>query len=286
MTSAACLTRRSLVAGLGCAVAGSRPLTAAQPLRFGLTPVFLTDDLALLGDLTEYLETAVQNPVELVMRRTYQEVTALLVAGQLDAAWICGYPFVKFRPALKLLGVPVWRGRPLYQSYLIVGRDRQAHTIDDLRGDLHAYSDPDSNSGYLVTRARLLASTDEPDRFFRRTIFTYAHRNVVRAVASGLAQSGSVDGYVLEVMKTVEPDLARKVKPIWRSQWLGFPPVAGPARPANPHATEAAQRALLAMDRNPLGKRILAALELDGFAIQPSSLYDPIARTMASAGLG
>jgi phosphonate transport system substrate-binding protein len=40
----------------------------------------------------------------------------MLLAGQIDAAWICGYPFVRHRDALTAMAVPVRRGRPLYHT--------------------------------------------------------------------------------------------------------------------------------------------------------------------------
>jgi ABC-type phosphate/phosphonate transport system substrate-binding protein len=54
--------------------------------------------------------------------------------------------------------------------------------------------DPGSDSGWLVTAAALAQRTLSLERFFAQTIFTYGHRNVVRAVASGLVMSGSIDG--------------------------------------------------------------------------------------------
>ena len=51
---------------------------------------------------------------------------------------------------------------------------------------------------------------------------------MIRAVASGLAQSGSVDGYVYEVMRETEPELVKQTSIVRRSEWLGFPPVASP----------------------------------------------------------
>src|SRR5262245_17747158 len=91
--------------------------SADAPLRFALTPVLLTSDLVMLEELKAYLARATERPVHLVTRRTYQEITALLVSRQVDAAWICGYPLVAFRNELALVAVPLWRGRPLYQSY-------------------------------------------------------------------------------------------------------------------------------------------------------------------------
>ena len=77
---------------------------------------------------------------------------------------------------------------------------------------MHAFSDPDSNSGYLVTWALLAETGETPEALLPPDIFTYGHRNVVRAVASGLAQSGSVDGYVWDVVSDIEPDLAAKTQ--------------------------------------------------------------------------
>lgn len=247
-----------------------------RAVRFGLTPVFLSNDLDLLARLGAFLERRTGGTVELVMRRTYQEITALLVSGQLDAAWICGYPFVQYRDRLALVAVPVWRGDTLYRSYLIVPKGRAATDLAHLRGDIHAFSDPDSNSGFLVTSALLARNGLHPDTFFRKAIFTYGHRNVVRAVASGLAQSGSVDGYVLEVLREVEPALAGRVAVIRASEWLGFPPVAAPRGAGE--AAEAIRHALLAMADDDEGREVLAWLRLDGFALRRPALYDPIAR--------
>jgi len=72
-------TRRGLLAtaaGLA-ATAGAR-----EPLRLGLTPVFLDNDLILLRRLQAHLEARTGWPCRLVKRRSYQEITVLLLAGR------------------------------------------------------------------------------------------------------------------------------------------------------------------------------------------------------------
>ncbi len=275
-------TRRFIISGLAAvsfgALAGTAKGNAA--LKFGLTPVFLSNDLELLSRLKNYLSRQTGREVQLVQRRTYEEITALLLSGQLTAAWICGYPLVQYRDKLALVAVPLWREQPLYRSYLIVPAGREAGSIDDLRGDLHAFSDPNSNSGFLVTAALLAEKGLKPEGFFRDTIFTYGHRNVVRAVASGLAQSGSVDGYVWEVMASLEPELTSRTKVIRKSELLGFPPVACLAAQANSTDVELIRKALLSMADDPEGRAILSLLKLDGFTEEPQSLYDPIVAKM------
>ncbi|WP_035693370.1 PhnD/SsuA/transferrin family substrate-binding protein [Azospirillum halopraeferens] len=271
--------RRTVLAGLaaGAAAMTARPGRGADPLRFGLTPVFLDSDAELLGALEAYLGERVGRSVALVQRRTYQEITTLLLTGHLDAAWICGFPFVQYRSRLALVAVPVYRGRPLYRSYLIVGAGSGAATVEDLRGTVHAFSDPDSNSGFLVTQHLLATREETPARFFRRSFFTYGHRNVVRAVATGLAGSGSVDGYVHDVMGQAEPALVAGTRVLHRSPWLGFPPVACHAARQDAPEIRALRGALLSMPDHPAGRAVLDLLRLDGFAVEPPSLFDPIA---------
>ena len=141
--------------------------------------------------------------------------------------------------------------------------------MEDLKGDLHAFSDPNSNSGYLVTAALLAERGLRPEQFFRQTIFTYGHRNVVRAVASGLAQSGSVDGYVWEVMASLEPELTSRTKVLRKSELLGFPPVACLARQSDDPGVTLIRKALLAMKNDAGGRDVLKLLRLDGFAEEP-----------------
>ena len=264
-------------------VAVGQPVVRASstPIRFGLTPVFLNNDLELLARLQAYLSRSTGHEVVLVQRRTYEEITSLLLSGQLTAAWICGYPFVAAAAELSLVAVPVWRGKPLYQSYIIVDADRAATRLDELRDDVHAFSDPNSNSGYLVTRAALAELRLRPDEFFRRSFFTYGHRNVVRAVAAGLAQSGSVDGYVWEVLSDIEPELTRSTRILRRSEWLGFPPIACLQRLNAAPGTIALRHALLAMNHDAVGADVLKQLRLDGFLEAAPSLFDTIGSKIA-----
>ncbi len=259
----------------------------SERVRFGLTPVLLTSDLNLLDLLQSYLETSTGRAVELVTRRTYQEISALLISSQLDGAWICSPPFLTYQAELELLAVPIWNGKPLYRSYLVADAHRNASSIEELAGDIHAFSDPDSNSGYVATAAELARKGERPQTFFRQIFFTYGHENVVRAVASGLAQSGSVDGYVYEVLKEMEPGLTSLTRVVRPSPWYGFPPIAGPLAAVGTKKRDQLRNALLTMHKDPQGQALLKALRLDAFADEPPSLFASVAENMALLrGLG
>ena len=261
-------------------MAPALPGSAAKPFRLGLTPVFLDNDAVVIERLQAALTEALHMPVQMEQRRTYKEVTEMLLEGALDAAWLCGFPYLQHRDALSLVAVPVWNGEPLYRSYLIVGAGDDAQALADLEGDVHAFSDPDSNSGYLVTASDLAMKGLRAEDFFGRTIFTYGHRNVVRAVSSGLVRSGSVDGYVWEALARMEPALTAGTRVIARSEWLGFPPVC--ARRDRMQDAEIArfQDAVLNFGDTADGRAALELLQLDGMTKATPALFDGIARRM------
>lgn len=239
----------------------------------GLTPVFLDNNMRLLSLLQEYLSQRLHRPVVLVKRRTYREISMLLLSGQLDAAWICDFPYVQYQDRLALVAVPLYRHQPLRQAYVIVNQGSKATTFDDIRGTVHALSDPDSTSGYLITRWLLALRGESPAEFFQNSFFTYSHRNIIRAIGSGLGESGSVDGYVWDVMKEREPQIVDKTRIVFRSEPLGFPPVVALKTSRDLPATQALAAALLGMTSDRLGREILSLLALDGFTTASPDLY-------------
>ena len=154
----------------------------------------------------------------------------------------------------------------------------------NLRGGTHAFSDPDSNSGFLVTASDLVRMGESPERFFSRAIFTYGHRNVVRAVAGGLTRSGSVDGYVWEALSVAEPELCARTRIIARSEWLGFPPFVARADRLSDPDVAACGSALLGLAGTVAGRTALELLFLDGVASAKPDLFDGIAVRMAALG--
>ena len=148
---------------------------------------------------------------------------------------------------LAILSVPVWNQKPLYQSYLIVSADRDPSDLSQLKVGVHAISDPGSNSGYIVTQSEFVARDENRNNFFEKSFFTFGQRNVLRAVASGLAQPGSVDGYVWEAVSANEPDLAAQTKAVWKSEWFGFPPIACRRSQLPTEIVQSLQAALITM---------------------------------------
>jgi phosphonate transport system substrate-binding protein len=262
-------------------IAGSALAADEQrPLLIGTTPVFLDDQTAFLSEWKSYIEQKLKRPVAFVQRRSYREISDLVMSGKIDFAWVCGYPFVREKPRMKLLAVPVFQGQPLYRSYVIVPvSDTKTRSVTDLHDKIYAYSDPDSNSGWLVLQAELKRQGIDSASFFHKTFFTWAHRKVVEAVAAGVAQGGSVDGYVWETLAVRNPKLTARTRIVEKSAQHGFPPFV--ARQNIPtEEFDAMQSMLVGMAGDPDGRRLLRELNLDGFEAGSDSLFNSIEKNM------
>ncbi|CAE6802309.1 putative ABC transporter phosphite binding protein PhnD1 [Paraburkholderia domus] len=263
------------------AVANENPAVA-----FGTTAVFLDNEISLLEQWSRELGDVCSADVRFVQRNSYREIDDLIADNRLDLAWVCGFPYVTHEETMRLMAIPDYLGQPLYHSYLIVPSS-DAHTthITQLRNRVFAFSDPGSNSGFLVPTTELIRAGIRPTRFFRKSFFTYAHRKVIDAVTSGLADAGEIDGYVYDTIQKQYPERTRDVRVAWRSPLYGFPPIVA-RRSLDEESFLRIQRALVGMKDQPAGRDVLQRLNLDGFVPDDDKVFDGIRRLVAILNAG
>ena len=275
-------SRRGLM--LAAASLAAAPLQAgadeAASIRIGLTPVFLDSRSGFLQRWRKYLERDLGTSVAFVQRRSYADILELLMNGQLNAAWLCGYPYVRYKASLQLVAVPRYQGAPLYSAYIITGPSaKSTNRFDELRGKVFAYSDPLSNSGFLFAKDQLHALGEQDTRFFRKSFFAFGHQNVISAVSEGLADAGSVDGYVWDSLHQLRPELTRNTRILAKSGKFGFPPFVAPKNRPQQEIL-ALRKALLSMQASVDGKELLRELNLDGFESGQPALFSSIEEMM------
>ncbi len=255
----------------------AEPVPSVPPLRLALSAVFLGERQDLISRWKIYLETHLQRPIVFVQRRSYRELTDLFTQGQLDAGWVCAAPYTLHKSVQRLLAIPVWQGEPLYQSYLIVSeRDTATRSIADLRGKIFAYSDPESNSSFFVTQGELVDLGVDTDTFFAKTLFTYAHRKNVEAVAARLVDGARVDGYIYDMLRLQSPELIAKTRIVQKSDKYGFPPIVSRADLPEEDFHKL-QETLINMNNDTEGEALLEAMGLDGFVRGDDHLFDGVA---------
>src|ERR1700687_2486834 len=89
-------------------------------LRVGLPHVIVDRQYRLMDDWQEYLQTKLQRQIELVIRKNDSDTMDHLPLERLDFAWVADYHDADLPRELRLVAVPLYKGRPYFRSYLIV----------------------------------------------------------------------------------------------------------------------------------------------------------------------
>jgi phosphonate transport system substrate-binding protein len=229
--------------------------------------------------LLDYISGKLGREVQLIQRKTYDEINELLGKGEIDMAFLCSGPYVKGKEkyGFELLATPRVQGSHLYQAYLIVNKGSPYHHLDDLRGRIFAFTDPDSNTGRLVPMYWLAQMKEQPETFFGKSIYTYSHDNAILAVAKALVDGASVDGLIWEYYNHKNPTFTSKTRIIKKSEPYGIPPLVA-SKYLLPELKEHIRELLFSMHQDPEGQEILRELMIDRFIAPEEEWYHPIRR--------
>jgi phosphonate transport system substrate-binding protein len=255
-----------------------RSSSAVKPLRIGMGAMITPrEGFIYYSQLKAYIEKRLGQPVQLIDRVNYDEINQLLESKDIDAAFVCAGPYVEGRErfGMQLLAMPLVKGRPVYQSYIIVPAGSTARSLEDLRGTTFAFTDPKSNSGKLVPTYLLSKLNETPQHFFDKVEFTYGHDKSIRAVAEGIVDGAAVDSLIWEYLVQKHPELTAKVRILLRSEEYGIPPFV--VRPGlDKGLKKRLQEILLRAGDDEEGRRILKGMMIDGFVAGDDRNYDSI----------
>ena len=228
-------------------------------------------------NLLSYLGDHLNYKIQLVQRKTYDEINELFLKRQIDLAFICSGPYAvgKEKYGFEALAVPVIRGEPSYQAYLIVNKNSAIENIEGLRGGVFAMTDPASNTGAMVPLYWLAKMGEKPDTFFKTVTFTYSHDNSILAVAKSLVDGASVDGMIWEYYNARNPLYTSQTRVIKKSTSFGSPPFVA-SKYLSLKIKEKSRDLLLYMHKDPKGRSILKELMIDRFVAPKDAWYQPV----------
>lgn len=255
------------------------PATQAKEneLKIAVTGVISPKETFILyQELFTYMSKKLGIPVKLVQRETYKEINDMLREGRIDAALVCSGAYVEGSEfGMELLVAPTVNGAAVYYSYLIVPKDSDTTSFEQLRGKKFAFSDPLSNSGKLVPTYRLAKMNETPASFFSMYIFTYNHDKSIEAVAEKLVDGANVDSLIWDYLQETRPQLTAKTKIIEKSPPYGINPVVV-SKNLNPALKEKLKQTFLQMHKDEEGRRTLEKLRIDRFVEIDDSYYSAI----------
>jgi phosphonate transport system substrate-binding protein len=226
------------------------------------------------------------NGAELVIGESFNQFDN----GEIDAGFICGLPYIQLArqaPApVELLAAPVlsgsrYAGRPIYFSDVIVHRTSPVRSFAELRGRTWAYNDPDSHSGYSLSRHRLV-TMGETRGFFSRVVEAGFHQRAIRMVAAGAVDAAAIDSQVLAIEFRDHPDLAAELQVIDVFGPSTIQPVVA-SRHLPVEVKAALRTALLRLGDDPAGRKELAKGFVERFVPVTDRDYDDIRGMLAAA---
>ncbi len=278
------LLAATVILPASCGDRGSERVGQPAVVHFGIGGMLTPEEgRRYYVDLIKYLSGKGGYDLREVPAKSYADYNAKLRDGEIDVSFVCSGPYVAGHDdfGLELLVQPQAYGKTTYNSYIIVPAGSAARTIRDLRGKTFAFTDPQSNTGCLVPT--YLLARDEgatPERFFSKVIFTGSHDGAIAGVAYNFVDGAAVDSLIWEYANVVDPALTARTRILLVSQPFGIPPVV--ARPdADPRVKDAVRKALLEMDKDAEGKKILAGMKIERFLPADDRSFDSIREMQA-----
>lgn len=242
-------------------------VTQTETLRVAVAAILSPQGtVASYQALLDYLGEKLGVPVQMVQRRTYQEINELIAKGSIDLAFVCTGAYQAGAAEMTVLVVPQINGATTYRAVILASRKAGVHSFAELRGKSFAFSDPMSNTGFAYPQFLLTAMDESAATFFSRTTFTYSHDRTISAITEGMATAGSVDELVYRHALKRDPTLADTLIVLQRSAEFPMPPVVVPRQKDGAFIAKV-RKVLLELHQDETGKRILRNLDIDRFVL-------------------
>ena len=136
------------------------------------------------------MEEALGVPVKVFTPADYDGVIQGMLGGTIDYAWLGASSYAKiYLTDPEAVDVALTKqnldGSTGYYSFGFARKDSGITKIEDAKGKVFAFGDPNSTSGYLVPGAELQANLGMLDEYFSEVKFSGGHEQTIVGVANG-----------------------------------------------------------------------------------------------------
>ena len=226
-------------------------------------------------ELLNYISKKVGRHFFFKQKKDYDQVNKMLINSEVDFAFICSGAYVEpdLKESVKILVVPVIDGSCYYQAYIIVNKNSNINTFEELKFKTFAYTDPLSQTGRKYPKY-LLKQLDYTEKiFFSKIIYTAGHDISIQMINKGLVEGASVNSLIYNYIAKNTPENVKNIKIIDKSEFYGVPPVVYP-KTLSEKNVEIYRKVFLDMHKDSLGKKILAKLMIEKYIFSEDTLYD------------
>jgi phosphonate transport system substrate-binding protein len=289
------LVMRVWTAMLGFAMAAP---VAAEQLTMGLiAPTSVEQTLAAWQPLADELGRELRMPVKLVASKDYAQISAALIGGSVQLAWLnnrLAIDAVEQGKAQVFAQMVRLDGRVGYKSLLLARADSPVQNLTDVLSRPRAWrlglGDKKSVSGFLVPSYYLFSKNKiDPAQHFA-SVVNGSHRDNFLAVADGEVDVGVNNTEDLALFEKEMPARHAKLRVVWESPLIPGDPLL--YRTDLPAAQQKKLRAFFTTyGRNESEKASLRAIKMlsgfqasNNYQLRPVvdlELFDTLTRAMA-----
>jgi ABC-type phosphate/phosphonate transport system substrate-binding protein len=219
-------------------------------------------------------------PVEFVEHGPPKLLSDLWSRDDLGVVQMCGLPASLRKPSPIVLAAPQpslprYNGQAIYMSDIAVKADSPFRTLEDSFGGVAGYTLKDSQSGYFAFRTLLLK---HPKANYKQIVGGLLNpRGIIKALAEGKIDVGPLDGYVFDLIRAGDPQLASQVRIVATTDPTPMPPLVATA-PLTSKQVESLRGAFRRAHEEPSISPFLRTLLVERFLVPDLSAYDETKR--------
>jgi phosphonate transport system substrate-binding protein len=196
----------------GCAQ--SKVGTEQNPIVMSFVPSGDTQEIIASGDqLAEMMSEITGLVITAEVGTDFAATREAMGAGKAHIGWLNTFNYVLANEKYGVeVGLVTSRyGSSSYKGQINVRADSGIETLDDLKGKVMCWVDPNSTSGYIIPRIMLQANGIDPDADFSQTIEAGSHNNVITQVYNGDCDAGASYSDARSSIEEDVPDVKEQV---------------------------------------------------------------------------
>lgn len=203
----------ALAVALAVASMGRPGRAASDAIRVGMVPDAGATQVSIdqKKPLKEYLQTALGQPVDLIIPTNYNATVEGLGNGSLDFAMLGGLTYLKARAQYGVTPLVQRETDLQFHTLFITQTNSSIHSLADLKGKSFAFGDINSTSGHLMPYLAMKNAGINPDTDLKFR-YTGSHPATAKAVEAGAVNAGALDETVFRQLtsdNTVDPSKVR-----------------------------------------------------------------------------
>jgi phosphonate transport system substrate-binding protein len=168
--------------------------TEKNPIIMSFVPSGDTQEIIASGDkLAEMITDKTGLVVHANVGTDFAAVREAMGAGKAHIGWLNTFNYVLANEKYDIeVGLVTVRfGTNYYRGQINVRADSGINSLEDLKGKVMCWVDPNSTSGYIIPRIMLQANGIDPDNDFSKTVEAGSHNNVIIQVYNGDCDAGA-----------------------------------------------------------------------------------------------